>query len=102
MSDKAKHTPEPWTAAPFDGEFERVQARGCVVAECVPQDNMSANAARIVECVNACEGMADPAAEIAALRLTVERLLAVAELNQDDIEENTGFAIESARAVLRD
>ena len=34
----------------------------------------SANAARIVACVNACEGMADPAAEIAALRARVAEL----------------------------
>lgn len=33
-----------------------------------------ANAARVVACINACKGMEDPAAEIAALRARVAEL----------------------------
>lgn len=40
------------------------------------QDIQEANAARIVACVNACAGMADPEREIAQLRAEVDRLRA--------------------------
>lgn len=41
--------------------------------------NRKANAERIVACVNACEGMEDPAAEIAALKAQRNELLAALE-----------------------
>lgn len=81
-----KHTPEPWgieetrttlwvgplrrdgkvntivTDFDVNGLIEEAEARN------------RADAARIVECVNACAGMADPAAEIARLRARNERM----------------------------
>lgn len=39
-------------------------------------DEDLANAARIVACVNACAGMADPASEISALKAQRDELLA--------------------------
>jgi len=40
----------------------------CEMEACYRQGERKANAARIVSCVNACEGMDDPAKDIAALR----------------------------------
>ena len=66
----SKHTPEPW-------EVERSVDYGLVAQAVNPSPNDSDidgnreahyNAARIVACVNACAGIDDPAAEIAALR----------------------------------
>lgn len=59
MSD-AKDYGEPWTAS-----------HGCVDDrhnDTIARDATADEAARIVACVNACAGMADPAAEIAALK----------------------------------
>lgn len=86
MTNEQKHTPGPWIAESRgvsdgalvvkDAEFNEI----CVVRERAqrsygPQDYIDqANAARIVACVNACEGMADPADEIAKLRAEVDRL----------------------------
>lgn len=67
----SKHTPEPWI---FDlTEYPSVHEKGgdavCQMGygdgDTMP--NADANAARIVACVNACAGMADPAAAIRTL-----------------------------------
>ena len=90
-----KHTPEPWEAY-----------YGCVIAESeqgitinggtgkeareyyggnlIGESISDANADRIVACVNACAGMEDPAAEIAALRAEVERLKPAAKPSLPD------------------
>lgn len=65
------HTTEPWKAV--DGEVRMDGYSGLlVIARTDPssftRDARTANAARIVATVNACAGMTDPAAEIAALR----------------------------------
>lgn len=44
----------------------------------IPRDEEKANADRIVACVNACAGMDDPAATIAALRAERDGLMVVA------------------------
>lgn len=90
------HTPEPWTCEPlkWDDAWGHV---GCIVAvtsagysgrrsveasfrigralDNQVQVDERANAVRIVACVNACAGMADPAAEIERLRDQADRLL---------------------------
>lgn len=75
MTQETTHTPEPWD---WRGPWK-------VVAEDA-NDSVSLSishqhggiewdaAARILACVNACEGMADPEAEIAALRARVAEL----------------------------
>ncbi len=72
----ARHTPEPWHHSadlPHHGCRLIHAADGYLVADAGritrrTGDEMDSNAARIVACVNACKGMNDPAAEIAALR----------------------------------
>lgn len=74
------HTPEPWIAKELvrpnwvadwvllfqDGTRQRrIDTNGCFDKD---------DARRIVACVNACEGMDDPAAEIAKMRLALEKL----------------------------
>lgn len=57
------------------------------------------NAHRIVACVNACVGMADPAAEIATLREALAELV-----NAHDCDMERGavkLGIERARAALK-
>ncbi len=69
----AKHTAEPWQVSDVSTR-DIVDNTRNVVAEVVPvitynsHATMLANRARIVACVNACAGMDDPAAFIAAVR----------------------------------
>lgn len=73
----SKHTQEPWAHAP-EGMIVSLapdtQPEDAVVANIKPKD-----ARRIVTCVNACAGMADPAAEIAELNRQRDELLAALE-----------------------
>jgi hypothetical protein len=73
------HTPTPWA---IDGEaFVSIVHEGDAIADLsdspfdCEQDH--ANAARIVACVNACEGIDDPAATLAEVR---EKLGAIAHI----------------------
>lgn len=68
-----KHTPEPWKL--YRNDQSVGDAVGNAVCDAWPRgdDQLAsaegkANARRIVACVNACEGMEDPAAFIAGLR----------------------------------
>lgn len=70
---KAQHTPEPWKAwqPGFNGEQWAFGPHGkCPIGKTLGGDAPieAANADRIVACVNACAGLADPAADLAALR----------------------------------
>jgi hypothetical protein len=57
-----KHTPTPWHSSTFEVYDENEQ----IIADCgysedyFTEDGCKANAARIVQCVNACEGLDDP------------------------------------------
>lgn len=74
------HTPEPWHHSadlPHHGCRLIHAADGYLVADAGritkrTGDEMISNARRIVACVNACEGMTDPAVEIAAMRAALE------------------------------
>jgi hypothetical protein len=84
MSD-TKHTAEPWIVCEKLSGSENHQGftirsrGGWAIAVVNPLDQHGtggkANADRIVACVNACRGMADPAAEITRLRTANEELL---------------------------
>ena len=67
-----KHTPEPWVES-----HTLVFGDDTLVARCANEN--TANAQRIVDCVNACAGMNDPATEIATLRARVAELVKAAE-----------------------
>lgn len=74
--DSPAHTPAPWVAvSPHPGQFaivpENRQKHAPTHTLAYVRDfqaNDEANAARIVACVNACEGLSDPVAQIKALR----------------------------------
>lgn len=64
------HTPEPWRAEWQPGQTPKHTYTHCVM---VGDDSLcdtltKADAYRIVACVNACTGMADPVAEVKRLR----------------------------------
>ena len=77
----SNHTPEPWYWHENDSYCEINSERdGQIVDSCASSclgdiDLGRANARRIVACVNACEGMEDPAAEIAELKRQLDELL---------------------------
>lgn len=76
-----QHSPGPLrysekTCNIYDGVGHKIaNAMDCVMASQVSDDQCRANAKRIVDAWNACDGMADPAAEIAALRQQRNELL---------------------------
>lgn len=78
------HTKEPWfyqDDADVYTHIIRQETDPRLILCSGPQSsksNAKDNMLRIVACVNACAGMDDPAAEIAALRAEVERLKAAA------------------------
>ena len=77
----SKHTPEPWsigTSRITSLNICAIDSHGNKAIVASPNFNFSnhhENAVRIVTCVNACAGMADPAAEIAELKRQRDELL---------------------------
>lgn len=79
------HTKGKWVVDDREdlaGKFYSDDATGSIIGECqhyylAPRslDERKANAKRIVDCVNACDGMGDPADEIAKLRSNIDELL---------------------------
>lgn len=72
----AKHTPEPWTAEEWTCHAKTsIRASGVYVAEFAATgrhtDEAIVDAARAVACVNACEGIKDPAAALRKARATL-------------------------------
>lgn len=84
------HTPEPWRAEWQPGQTPNHTYTHCVMYgdDSLCDTLTKADAERIVACVNACAGMADPAAEIQRLR-AIEKAVRklVAETTGDDIEK---------------
>ena len=63
-----KHSPEPWAILPQRADMIKSDKDGSHVLECVghiTHERTQANALRIIQCVNACEGMENPAFDIA-------------------------------------
>ena len=85
---KAQHTPEPWFITGLSAST--ITDKNAVVTALIPelkaqadicdQVTRNANAARIVACVNACAGLSDPAADLAALREALQQIVAMPDL----------------------
>lgn len=100
----AEHTKEPWSV--HSGDIWQGEPDNPIVPlyreireswswhQATPEDEREANARRIVACVNACAGMADPAAEIASLR----RYLAFYKQSANDLAASLE---EHARALAK-
>lgn len=84
---KSKHTPGPWDG---DTDGEKLFVVGKDYEICTMSGNAEANAARIVECVNACEGIENPA----ALKHFIETARKTTELY------NNKYALIEALAAL--
>ena len=67
-------TPGPWEVSSDGCHINAEGVAGSIAVTYGPEPDREEDARRIVACVNACEGMDDPAAEIAHLRFEVERL----------------------------
>jgi len=108
------HTPEPWTIGGHPKDNSGIDWREILA----PSDfwpmyvgqSLKEDAARICACVNACQGMHDPAAEIKALRDALENFCRQVEFTKYDfppeiLPEYKGSAIhvalEAARAALK-
>lgn len=74
VTEKAKHTPEPWNHLASDWRAF-ISTPDFTVADCGGSETAKANADRIVAYVNASAGMRDPAQEIAKLREDRKALL---------------------------
>jgi len=97
----SKHTQEPWAATDRAIKRDNGFGYGEIIAN-VPGGNTSgpffvqcdeeceANARRIVSCVNACAGMADPAAEIAELKRQRDEFVGLMELIASEIPFRQG------------
>lgn len=77
MSD-TKHTPEPWKITDPDqnGLYGVWSFDG---RHCIAEGLYLEDARRIVACVNACAGMADPENEILSLRAEIDRAYSMLE-----------------------
>ena len=94
MQPKQDWTPEPWELHAAD-DIRGVNGRKIAWTATAPDSEGkgkyaqrrigdTANAARIVSCVNACTGMQDPAQEIAELRSQRDALLKAAKATLHD------------------
>ncbi len=96
----SQHTPEPWHQSSrylYDKDWHTLAAF-CTTNRDAPPEQDIANTQRIVACVNACAGIADPAATLAALRALLDD---VADMLEDRIGyDNTAAHVRSMRALL--
>lgn len=102
MTTKTQHTPEPWVYVPHQTENKALvqSGDGRHLAELWTLDktvNQSANAERIVECVNACKGIKHPSEWISRARDLVrseeELKFNVSKLT-DQLNEATNAAVQ--------
>lgn len=101
-------TPEPWKFSQVErgiGTLFTVSAPGMTIAECGPTDERGAhtrlaNAKRIVDCINGCQGIARPDAIPDVVR-ALEGLLTRFTVETPDGYEDPGGVISHARAALR-
>jgi hypothetical protein len=70
---KTQHAPEPWRNEYGTITAAQVGLLKPIVANVTHRRDREANAQRIVECVNALAGVADPASAITAAREALER-----------------------------
>ena len=103
--DQPVHTPGPWLLSFADNGIACIHdAHGKHFANFrdLRDGARGFDAARAVECVNACEGIADPAAALAEVRATMRGVLTMLEDCADgrDPASNDYIACQNLRAVL--
>ena len=91
---------EPWACEP-DGNGISIYARNDTVYGITEHTSFDVRYAnRIVQCVNACAGMADPAAELAAMREAIEYITATLAKISDAYDSRFFRAGQWADAAL--
>jgi hypothetical protein len=99
-----KHTREPWEAHQADpfGSF-RIAPSEIWLGACssLAKGEQGANAARIVECVNACAGIENPGEAIPAARRALELALEVIEATGPGSYPDAETIISEALAKLK-
>lgn len=104
---KNKHSAEPWTTKPEPGyaNSRALYAEGRYIGAMMspekddkPSQTTKADAARVVACVNACEGMQQPEVAVAWARKAIDLMLK--EWTRDQITEETLLALETAASAL--
>ena len=100
---RAKHTPEPWNFTPPDGVERGMVGSSTHPWICELDDfdtaESEANAQRIVACVNACTGIADP---VAALEAVKEAIRTVMTWTETPGEDNWGAGYDAAWEDVQD
>ena len=111
-----KHTPEPWRVDMNESLKVRmiVSSSGEAVGKApvaqilttnpyaVPEEVQIANAERIVECVNACAGIDEPAKFIKAVELCAKAVIERNELRNWKAQAQNGFRLmEEAHELLK-
>ena len=66
------HTPAPWSIDAGNFIISGGKDIARALGDCTTEEEDTANAARIVACVNACAGLNDPAADIATMRRALD------------------------------
>ena len=91
-TDKTPDYGEPWSIDPTDGFLNKVvSAEGECVSGLRPTR-------RAIQCVNACAGMADPAAEIAELRSERDEARAELAAMREAVKEITAILAKTPDA----
>lgn len=105
-----KHTPEPWALYPNSGIYtcdDIADARGdCIAAmdsrgALAGKDEINANAARIVACVNALAGIHDPEAWVRERDVEILKYIGQAE-DAEQAHKKTIAQVETLRARVRE
>ena len=104
----SEYTPEPWRVGRYHySDVVECQSGNILLSKTEELDNATgiANARRIVACVNACAGMADPEAEIAriraeALKEAADRAVTWYRQGQLIPAHKDSFAIKQLRAAI--
>lgn len=99
--DKSKHTPGPWTVRvdSYGVKIHKVNGQSVTIARTYAASSDSvANAHRIVECVNGCEGITDPSAVKDLLAALKDVALAMHGYPQG-LQDRISAAIAKARGL---
>ena len=109
-----RHAREPWNMLPAGkaGDPPHVYSQGCIVATVdtsAPEvGERGANAGRIVGCVNACEGMENPAAlrtrldAYHCLHDGLSDMIENGRLTESDIPDDYKWLVESLAALANE
>jgi hypothetical protein len=102
---KVEHTPEPWRAVHHNRAASILSDSHGPIAgtegDSVPVAEQHENANRIIACVNACAGIADPQSAIAAARDALKWALANVTAPDDECMDDIGDFLKGLNQARR-